>query len=51
MLVARRKIYKFNRKRKREYTPYEVSKENEKEYQNKRSKPMDYERSYDKDVR
>ena len=49
MLVASRVIYKVNRKRKRDYTPYEVSKEEVKEYQKKRSKPMDYERSYDKD--
>ena len=40
MLVASREIYKVNRKRKREYAPYEVSKEETKEYQNKRSKPM-----------
>ena len=51
MLVASREIYKVNRKRNREYTPYEVSKEEVKEYQKKRSKPMDYERSYDKDGR
>ena len=51
MLVASREIYKVNRKRKRkrEYTPYDVSKEEVKEYQKKRTKPMDYERSYDKD--
>ena len=49
MLVASREVYKVNRKRKREYTPYEVSKEEEKEYQKKRSKPMDYERRYDND--
>ena len=48
MLVASREIYKVNRKRNREYTPYEVSKEKVKEYQKKRSKPMDYERSYEK---
>ena len=46
MLVTSREVYKVNRKRKREYTPYEVSKE-VKEYQKKRSKPMDYERQYD----
>ena len=51
MLVASREIYKVNRKRKREYAPYEVSKEETKEYQKKWSKPMDYERSYDKDGR
>ena len=33
MLVASIEIYKVNRKRKREYTPYEVSKEEVKEYQ------------------
>ena len=33
MLVANIEIYKVNRKRKREYTPYEVSKEEVKEYQ------------------
>ena len=47
MLVASREIYKVNRKRKREYTQYEGSKEEIKEYQKKRSKPMNYERSYD----
>ena len=49
MIVGSREIYKVNRKRKREYTPYEVSKEEVKEYQKKRSKPMDYERRYDND--
>ena len=49
MLVASREIYKVNRKRKREYTPYDVSKEEVKEYQKRRSKTMDYEGSYDKD--
>ena len=44
MLVTSRKVYKVNRKRKREYAPYEVSKEEVKEYQKKRSKPMNYER-------
>ena len=33
MLVASIEIYKVNRKRKREYTPYEVGKEEVKEYQ------------------
>ena len=42
MLVASREIYKVNRKRKREYTPYEVSKEETKEYKKKRWKPMNY---------
>ena len=36
MLGASREIYKVNRKRKREYVPYEVSKEETKEYQKKR---------------
>ena len=49
MLVTSREVYKVNRKRKREYTPYEVSKEEVKEYQKKRSKPMDTERSNDND--
>ena len=35
MLVASREVYKVNRKRKREYAPYEVSKEETKEYQKK----------------
>ena len=51
MLLASRKIYKVNRKRKREYTPYEVSKEEVKEFQKKRSKPMNYERRYDNNGR
>ena len=44
MLVTSREVYKVNRKRKREYVPYEVSKEEVKEYQKKRSKPMNYDR-------
>ena len=51
MFAASREIYKVNRKRKREYTPYEVGNEEVKEYKKKRSKPMDYERIYDKDGR
>ena len=51
MLVASREISKINRKQKREYTPCEASKNEVKEYQNKRSKPIDYERTYDKDGR
>ena len=47
MLVASSEIYKINRKRK--YNPYELSKV--KEYQKKRSKLIDYERSYDNDGR
>ena len=49
MLVAGREIYKVNRKRKREYAPYEVSKEEVKEYQKKRPKPMNYENSYNRE--
>ena len=49
MLVVSREIYKVNRKRKREYTPFEISKEEVKEYQKKRSKPMNDEKSYDND--
>ena len=44
MLVTSREVYKVNRKRKREYAPYEVSKEEVKEYQKKRSKPMNYDK-------
>ena len=51
MLVASREIYKVNRKRKRKYTPYEVSKEEAKKYQKKRSKPMNYELRYGDDGR
>ena len=40
MLVTSKEIYKVNRK-ENEYTQYEVSKEEVKEYQKKRSKPMD----------
>ena len=49
ILVANREVYKLNRKRKREDVPYEVSKEETKEYQKKRSKPINYESSYDND--
>ena len=51
MFVANRKIYKVNRNRKREYTPYEISKEEVKKYQQKRSKSMNIKRGYDKDGR
>ena len=47
MLVISREVYKAIKKR--EYTPYEISKEEVKEYQKKRSKPMNIERSYDND--
>ena len=40
MLVSSREIYKVNRSRKREYKPYELSKEEMKNYKQKRSKPM-----------
>ena len=49
MLVTSREVYKVNRKRKREYAPYEVSKEETKEYQKKRSKPMNYESTYNRE--
>ena len=49
MLVASREIYKVNRKRKREYAPYEVSKKETKEYQKKRSKPMNYDSNYNRE--
>ena len=42
MLVASGEIYKLNSKRKREYAPYEESMEETKEYQKKRSKPVNY---------
>ena len=42
MLVSSREIYKVNRKRKREYKPYELSKEEMKNYKQKRSKPMNF---------
>ena len=35
MFVASKEIYKVNKKRKREYTPYEVNKEEVKEHQKK----------------
>ena len=44
MLITSREVYKVNRNRKREYASYEMSKEEVKEYQNKRSKPMNYDR-------
>ena len=49
MLVTSREVYKVNRKRKREYAPYEVSKEETKEYQKKRSKSMNYESTYNRE--
>ena len=49
MLVTSWEVYKVNRKRKREYAPYEVSKEETKEYQKKRSKPMNYESTYNRE--
>ena len=42
MLVSSREIYKVNRKGKREYKPYELSKEEMKNYKQKRSKPMNF---------
>ena len=49
MLVESRELYKVNRKRKREYVPYEASKEETKEYQKKRSESMNYESSYNRE--
>ena len=49
MLVTSSEVYKVNRKRKREYAPYEVSKEEVKEYQKKRSKPMNYDSNYNRE--
>ena len=42
MLVSSREVYKVNRKRKREFKPYELSKEEMKNYKEKRSKPMNF---------
>ena len=47
MFDAYIEIYKENRKR--EYSPYEVSKEETKEYQKKRSKLMNYGSQYDRE--
>ena len=54
MIVDSREIYKVNRKRKREYTLCEASKEEKnrrRKKQKKRSKSMNDERSYDNDGR
>ena len=44
MFVASREVYKVNSKRKREYAPYKVSKEEVKECQKKGSKSINYDR-------
>ena len=48
MLVINREVYKGIRKRKREYAPHEVSKEEAKEYQEKKLKPINYGKNYDR---
>ena len=42
MLVTDKEIYKINRKRKREYSAYESTIEESKEYKSKRLKPIKY---------
>ena len=42
MLVTDKEIYKINRKRKREYSIYEPTIEESKEYKSKRLKPINY---------
>ena len=42
MLVTDKEIYKINRKRKREYSAYEQTIEESKEYKSKRLKPLNY---------
>ena len=42
MLVTDKEIYKINRKRKREYSAYEPTLEESKEYKIKRLKPLNY---------
>ena len=42
MLVTDKEIYKINRKRKREYSAYEPTIEESKEYKSKRLKPQNY---------
>ena len=42
MLVTEKEIYKINRKRKREYSAYEPTIEESKEYISKRLKPINY---------
>ena len=42
MLATDKEIYKINRKRKREYSTYEPTIEESKEYKSKRLKPINY---------
>ena len=42
MLVTDKEIYKINRRRKREYSAYELTIEESKEYKSKRLKPINY---------
>ena len=51
MLVSSREVYKVNRKRKREYRPYEVSKEEMKIYKKKRSKPMNFNEENEEEIK
>ena len=53
MLVSSREIYKVNRKRKRkrEYKPYELSKEEMKNYKQKRSKPMNFNEENEEEIK
>ena len=49
MLVSSREIYKVNRKR--EYKPYELSKEEMKNYKQKRSKPMNFNEDNEEEIK
>ena len=51
MLVSSREIYKVNRKRKKEYKPYELSKEEMKNYKQKRSKPMNFNEENEEEIK
>ena len=51
MLVSSREIYNANRKRKREYKPYEVSKEEMKNYKQKRSKPTNFNEENEEEIK
>ena len=49
MLVSSREIYKVNRKR--EYKPYEVSKEEMKNYKQMRLKPMNFNEESEEEIK
>ena len=51
MLVSSREVHKVNRKRKREYKPYEVSKEEMKYNKQKRSKPMNFNEENEEEIK